>query len=104
MMNSEDPPSIYYREMGGAFHDRWHEVSNAWESLELRTFFFSFQCRADHASRDLFEMINKKPTKIALIGAGCSVVSERLAEATKTWNLVMVSIHGVPNTKPECRW
>ena len=38
-------------------------------------------------------MINKKPTKIALIGAGCSVVSERLAEATKTWNLVMVSIH-----------
>lgn len=47
-------------------------------------------------------MINKKPTKIALIGAGCSVVSERLVEATKTWNLVMVSIHGVPNTKPDC--
>lgn len=37
-------------------------------------------------------MINEQATKIALIGAGCSVVSERIAKEAKTWNLVMVSI------------
>lgn len=36
-------------------------------------------------------MINKEPTKIALLGAGCSLVSERIAEEAKTWNLLMVS-------------
>ena len=36
-------------------------------------------------------MINEQTTKIALIGAGCSVVSERIAKEAKTWNLVMVS-------------
>ena len=45
----------------------------------------------DHASRALFEMINKEPTMIALLGAGCSAVSERIAEDSKTWNLIMVS-------------
>ncbi|XP_044180693.1 gamma-aminobutyric acid type B receptor subunit 2-like [Acropora millepora] len=49
------------------------------------------QCRTDHASRALFELIHKKPTKIALIGAACSEVSERIAEEAKTWNLLMVS-------------
>jgi len=49
------------------------------------------QCRADHASRVLFEMMNKEPNKIALLGAGCSLVSERIAEVAKTWNLLMVS-------------
>ena len=44
----------------------------------------------DHASRAFFEMINKEPTKIALLGAGCSLVSERIAEEAKTWNLIMV--------------
>ena len=46
----------------------------------------------DHASRALFEMINKEPTMIALLGAGCSAVSERIAEDSKTWNLITVSI------------
>ena len=36
-------------------------------------------------------MINKEPNKIALLGAGCSLVSERIAEVAKTWNLLMVS-------------
>lgn len=49
------------------------------------------KCRMDHASRALFEMINKEPTMIALLGAGCSAVSERIAEDSKTWNLIMVS-------------
>ncbi|KAL9965837.1 hypothetical protein ACROYT_G029691 [Oculina patagonica] len=49
------------------------------------------QCRVDHASRVLFEMLHKEPTKIVLLGAGCSLVSERIAEEAKTWNLLMVS-------------
>ena len=36
-------------------------------------------------------MINTEPNKIALLGAGCSLVSERIAEVAKTWNLLMVS-------------
>jgi len=36
-------------------------------------------------------MINKESNKIALLGAGCSLVSERIAEVAKTWNLLMVS-------------
>lgn len=58
---------------------------------ESKNCIFVLQCRADHASRVLFEMINEQPTKIALIGAGCSVVSERIAEEAKTWNLITVS-------------
>ena len=60
-------------------------------TLKCRFFIFFLQCRADHASRVLFEMINKEPNKIGLFGAGCSLVSERLAEVAKTWNLLMVS-------------
>ena len=58
-------------------------------------------------------MINKEPNKIALLGAGCSSVSERLAEMAKTWNLLMVSTltlnkgqsqwHGTTNFSHEIR-
>ncbi|XP_068685324.1 gamma-aminobutyric acid type B receptor subunit 2-like isoform X2 [Montipora foliosa] len=56
------------------------------------------QCRTDHASRALFELIHKEPTKIALLGAGCSAVSERIAEEAKIWNLVMVSYGSTSTT------
>lgn len=67
------------------------EDKNILPEYKLQLHVNDTQCRADHASRALFEMINRQPTKIALLGAGCSVVSERIAEEAKTWNLITVS-------------
>ena len=39
----------------------------------------------------LYELLYQKPTKVMLLGPGCSVVSTFVGQAARMWNLVVVS-------------
>ena len=40
----------------------------------------------------LYDLLYNKPTKLMLLGPGCSVVSTFVGQAAKMWNLVVVGI------------
>lgn len=41
----------------------------------------------------LYELLYKEPTKVMLLGPGCSAVSTFVGQAAKLWNLVVVNIY-----------
>ena len=49
------------------------------------------QCNRTVASKAFLEQMLNRPTKIALIGAGCSVASEPTAELSSYFNITQVS-------------
>ena len=42
--------------------------------------------------KGFFELLYEEPTKLMLLGAGCSIVSQPVAETSQHWNLVQVSV------------
>nr|KAG5705058.1 hypothetical protein BaRGS_018788 [Batillaria attramentaria] len=49
------------------------------------------QCDPGLGIKIMFEQLHSPPTKIAILGDGCSIVSEATARASHLWNLVQVS-------------
>ena len=50
-----------------------------------------FQCKPGLGMNVLYELLYTKPTKLMLLGPGCSVVSTFVGQAARMWNLVVVS-------------
>lgn len=53
------------------------------------------QCDAGIGTNALYEQLYRNPTKILVLGAGCSGVSEATAQVSHLWNLVQVSSYMV---------
>ena len=51
---------------------------------------FSLQCDAGVGTNALYEQLYSAPTKLMVVGAGCSAVSQATAQASHIWNLVQV--------------
>ena len=51
----------------------------------------SKQCESRNATQGFLKLVNEEPTKILLIGPGCSTAAQAIAEMADYWNLVMVS-------------
>ena len=51
------------------------------------------QCMPGLGMNVLYELLYNKPTKIMLLGPGCSVVSTFVGQAARMWNLIVVSTH-----------
>ena len=49
-----------------------------------------FQCSAGQAMNMMYEMLYESPTKIMILGPGCSTEAEVLAQATPAWNITHV--------------
>ena len=43
----------------------------------------------------MYELLYNEPTKLMLLGPGCSVVSTFVGQAAHMWNLIVVSIADV---------
>ena len=54
-------------------------------------FFLLFQCESGTAVNMLYDMLYTKPTKLMMIGPGCSNELEVTAEASPAWNITHVS-------------
>ena len=50
-----------------------------------------FQCMPGLGMNVLYELLYNKPTKLMLLGPGCSVVSTFVGQAARMWNLIVVS-------------
>ena len=48
------------------------------------------QCNAGLATYKMFETLNAAPTKIMLLGCGCSTESEATAQASHLFNITQV--------------
>ncbi|XP_022092951.1 gamma-aminobutyric acid type B receptor subunit 2-like [Acanthaster planci] len=49
------------------------------------------KCRPGEGMKGFVDLINEEPTKLMLLGASCSVVSQPVAETSQHWNLVQMS-------------
>ena len=50
----------------------------------------SFQCNAGVATYKMFEQLNRPPTKLMLLGCGCSTESEATAQVSHLFNVTQV--------------
>ena len=55
------------------------------------TDFLYFQCMPGLGMNVLYELLYNEPTKLMLLGPGCSVVSTFVGQAARMWNLIVVS-------------
>jgi hypothetical protein len=63
-----------------------------WDAINVTFFFhFIFQCQPGLGMNVLYNLLYKPPTKVMLLGPGCSVVSKFVGQAARMWNLVVVS-------------
>ena len=53
--------------------------------------FLYFQCMPGLGMNVLYELLYNEPTKLMLLGPGCSVVSTFVGQAARMWNLIVVS-------------
>ncbi|XP_077986305.1 gamma-aminobutyric acid type B receptor subunit 1-like isoform X2 [Glandiceps talaboti] len=49
------------------------------------------ECKPGLGTNALYKLLYNEPKKILLLGAGCSTVSTRVAEAARMWNLIVLS-------------
>ncbi|XP_038066081.1 gamma-aminobutyric acid type B receptor subunit 1-like [Patiria miniata] len=49
------------------------------------------KCRPGEGMKGFVDLINEEPTKLMILGASCSVVSQPVAETGQHWNLVQMS-------------
>nr|XP_006812189.1 PREDICTED: gamma-aminobutyric acid type B receptor subunit 1-like [Saccoglossus kowalevskii] len=56
------------------------------------------QCDAGVGMKSFFELLYEKPTKIVLLGAACSIVSQPVAATAQHWNLVQLSYASASDT------
>ena len=56
----------------------------------LNLILFIFQCNAGVAAFKMFEHLQKPPTKVMLLGCGCSIESEATAQISHLFNLTQV--------------
>ncbi|XP_070531823.1 gamma-aminobutyric acid type B receptor subunit 1-like isoform X2 [Ptychodera flava] len=49
------------------------------------------ECKPGLGTNALYQLLYNEPKKILLLGAGCSTVSTRVAEAARMWNLIVLS-------------
>ena len=55
-------------------------------------FFYLFQCVPGIGVDAMFRLLFSPPTKIMVLGAACSPVTQATAETSYLWNLVQVCI------------
>ena len=55
-------------------------------------FSLSLQCDAGLAAYHLFQALNTPPTKVMLLGCGCSIATEATAQVSYRFNLTQVNI------------
>ena len=60
--------------------------------LALHTIIIVFCLQCDHtvALKSFFDMILNEPTKLAIVGGGCSVATEPVAEIAHYYNITQV--------------
>ncbi|XP_031566705.1 gamma-aminobutyric acid type B receptor subunit 2-like isoform X2 [Actinia tenebrosa] len=68
-----------------------NQRSDILAGYELKLYFNDTKCSPGYGSRVLFDMIDSQPNKVAVLGPGCSSVSERLVDVSSTWNIIMVT-------------
>ncbi|XP_070188876.1 gamma-aminobutyric acid type B receptor subunit 1-like [Littorina saxatilis] len=68
---------------------------NALPGYRLQLVHNDTKCDPGHGVKALFEQLYAPPTKLMIIGAGCSIVSEATARASHLWNLVQISYASV---------
>ena len=51
------------------------------------------QCHHVKALNEFFKGIHSEPVKMAVVGCGCSVATEPVAEISHQWNISQVQIH-----------
>ncbi len=52
---------------------------------------FYLQCDAGVGTNALYDQLYSSPTKLLVVGAGCSAVSQATAQASHLWNLIQVT-------------
>ena len=55
--------------------------------------YYHFQCNRGRSLDVFFDEVQSEPTKIALLGCGCSVATEPVAEISHQWNISQVFIY-----------
>ena len=55
-----------------------------------RNVFVRVQCNPGIGTNALYEQLYSSPTKVLVLGAGCSPVSEATAQVSHLWNIVQV--------------
>ena len=65
----------------------------ACEQLACSIMFFTQQCNHSVALKGFFQQIVPGPTKVAVIGAGCSVATEPVADISHFYNITHVSLY-----------
>ena len=61
-------------------------------SLTIYQFtFLSLQCEVGRAMNAMYKLLYTPPTKIMVLGPGCSLACEPLAKGSYEWNITMVS-------------
>ncbi|XP_072022900.1 gamma-aminobutyric acid type B receptor subunit 1-like [Amphiura filiformis] len=63
---------------------------------ELRPIWNDTKCEAGSGSRALFDQLFREPSKIMILGGGCSPPAEALASTAHYWNLITVA-YGAEN-------
>ncbi|XP_072022901.1 gamma-aminobutyric acid type B receptor subunit 1-like [Amphiura filiformis] len=58
---------------------------------ELRATWNDTKCEAGSGSRALFDQLFREPTKIMILGGGCSPPAEAIASTAHYWNLITVA-------------
>ncbi|XP_072022904.1 gamma-aminobutyric acid type B receptor subunit 1-like [Amphiura filiformis] len=58
---------------------------------ELRAIWNDTKCEAGSGSRALFDQLFREPTKIMILGGGCSPPAEAIASTAHYWNLITVA-------------
>ena len=70
----------------GCYHvtDSYTTVTH--ETLHFATYYY-FQCREIAALDEFFDGIQTDPVEIAVVGCGCSVATEPVAEISHRWSI-----------------
>ena len=65
--------------------------------LRASSLFYILQCNRTIAFNALFNQMLLGPTKVALIGSGCSVATEPTAEVSQFYNITQVGTRKLTN-------
>ncbi|NP_001164698.1 GABA b receptor precursor [Saccoglossus kowalevskii] len=68
-----------------------NDETNLLPGYNLTLHNFDSKCKPGRGTNALYKLLYQEPKKILLLGAGCSTVSTRVAEAARMWNLIVLS-------------
>ena len=74
-----------------------------WHSWFFFTYFLRLQCSASVGMKAFFDMMDKDPRKVMILGGSCNSVTDSIAKTSKHWRIPVVSgefIHFFRDTHP----